>query len=296
MRVVMTGGSKGIGLVAAQQLLAQPGVQLLLGVNQSPAPAGAKTLPLKLDSLTDTRRFAADVVAWLAGARIDALLLNAGGQRPDVVGKSADGHELTFAINHLAPYLLVRLLLPHMAPGGAIIITASGTHDPAEKTGLPPPYHAHAAWLADPAADPQRDARPLTAGLRAYCASKLCNVLTVRQLAALPAVQAAGIRVMAYDPGLTPGTGLAQRQHWAVRTLVWPLLPLLVPFGRHMNHLADSGGALAALATTAPPPGRVYAALRKGRLNWPDPSELARDDAVAAQLWADSARLCGLPD
>ena len=98
MRVVMTGGSKGIGLVAAQQLLAQPGVQLLLGVNQSPAPAGAKTLPLKLDSLTDTRRFAADVVAWLAGARIDALLLNAGGQRPDVVGKSADGHELTFAI------------------------------------------------------------------------------------------------------------------------------------------------------------------------------------------------------
>ncbi len=84
-------------------------------------------------------------------------------------------------------------------------------------------------------------------------------------------------------------------QPWPIRVLIWPLLPLAVRFSKMMNSLADSGRGLFDLAmTAAPPPGRVYAALRTGRLTWPDPSELARDDAVMRQLWADSAALCEL--
>ena len=294
MNIVMTGASRGIGLVAARGLLARPGVRLIAGVREAPPPVGATALPLDLASLASVRAFAAAALAAVPDGGIDALVLNAGGQRPDVAQRSADGHELSFASNHLGPWLLLRLLLPHMAPGGRIVITSSGTHDPAERTGVPPPRHANARWLADPAQDPGLDASPTTAGMRAYAASKLCNLLTARQAALRPELVARGVRVLAYDPGLTPGTGLVRAQIWSVRVLLWPLLPLLVPFGRTMNRLADAGGALAALATEAPlPDGAVYAALRKARITWPAPSTLAQDDGVMQALWADSAALCG---
>ena len=293
--IVMTGATAGIGADAAMRLV-DPGIRLIAG-SRGAVVAGAETLRLDLASLASVRAFAMAVVDTLAGAPIDALVLNAGGQRGDVEARSADGHELTFATNHLAHYLLARLLLPHMAEGGRIVITTSDTHDPAEKTGVPPPRHADAGWLANPAGDPRRDPASRTAGMRAYSASKLCNVMTARSLAALPDVTARRISVIAYNPGLTPGTALVRDQPWAVRAFIWPLLPMLRPFVRFMNSLDAAGNALAGLATTTTPPThRVYASLRKGVLTWPEPSVLARDAAATTKLWADSAALVGLPE
>jgi len=296
MYIVMTGATAGIGKAAAAELLQRDGTRVIIGARgaAAAAPTGATVLPLDLASLASVRHFADAVVARLAGAPIDALVLNAGGQRPDTRARTVDGHEVTFATNHLAHYLLARLLLPHLVEGGRLVITTSDTHDPAEKTGVPPPRHADAGRLVHPETDPRPESGAV-AGLRAYSTSKLANMLTVRSLAALPEVAARHLTVLAYNPGLTPGTGLVRNQPWAVRALVWPLLPLLKPFVGFMNSLADAGGALAGLATTVtPPPGRVYASLRKGLLTWPDPSGLARDDKVRDALWADSARLVGL--
>lgn len=294
MQIVMTGGSRGIGAEALRHLTGS-NAHILLGVRGA-APAGTTGLPLDLASLAGVRRFAEAVIEALDGAAIDALVLNAGGQRPTVSERSADGHELTFATNHLAHFLLLHLLWPHLANGARVVITSSGTHDPDERTGVPPPRHANAHWLADPAQDPGLDANAITAGMRAYSASKLANLMTARIAATRAAVESHGISVVAYDPGLTPGTGLARQQHWAVRTLIWPLLPLLLPFGKTMNSLANAGRGLADLATTLrPPASRVYASLRKGRLGWPDPSTLACDEAACATLWQDSRALVGLP-
>jgi hypothetical protein len=130
--------------------------------------------------------------------------------------------------------------------------------------------------------------------MRAYSSSKLCNVMTARFLAASEAARAGGWSVFAYDPGLTPGTGLIRNQPWIVRKLVWPLLPLFVPLAKGMNTLDDAGRGLAELATSASAPaGRVYASLRKGQLTWPDPSVVARDDGATSALWQDSAKLVG---
>jgi NAD(P)-dependent dehydrogenase (short-subunit alcohol dehydrogenase family) len=293
--IVMTGATTGIGAAAAKRLLAQPGVRMITGARSGKGPKGADVLPLDLASLASVHGFAGAVGSALGSGGIDALVLNAGGQRPDVAARSAEGHELTFATNHLAHYLLLRLLAPRLNLGARVVITSSGTHDPAEKTGVPPPRHADALRLADPARDPQLSANPITAGMRAYSSSKLANLMTARHFAASPEAAARQIVVSAYDPGLTPGTGLVRDQMWVVRTLVWPLLPLLVPFRPGMNSLAAAGRGLAELATTeVPPPGRVYASLRKGRMTWPEPSELARDEAATARLWADSAVLTGL--
>jgi NAD(P)-dependent dehydrogenase (short-subunit alcohol dehydrogenase family) len=287
-RIVMTGATTGIGRVAAETLLARPRTSLTAGVRKpGTAPAGTRELPLDLASLASVRRFA----DALGPEPIDALVLNAGGQRPDADTRSDDGFELTFATNHLAHYLLLRLLEPRLAPAARVVLTSSGTHDPAERTGVPPPRHADARRLAHPETDPGRDASPLTAGMRAYSSSKLANLMTARALAA----RRPDLTVIAYDPGLTPGTGLVRHQHWAVRALVWPLLPLIQPFRPGMNSMADAGRALAALAISEQPPqGAIYASLRKGCIGWPPPSVLSRDEEATAQLWADSAELTGL--
>ncbi|MEV0623435.1 SDR family NAD(P)-dependent oxidoreductase [Nonomuraea sp. NPDC050404] len=292
--IVMTGGTSGFGAIAAERLAAAGGVRLILGARR---PAAAfESVPLDLTELGSVRAFAESVRGRLGGSPIDALLLNAGIILPDVTGRTADGFETTFAVNHLAHYLLARLLLPALADKAIVVLTTSGTHDPGTNAGLVPPRHADAGLLADPDRDPGRDSRPRRAGQHAYTASKLCAVLSARSLSAR------GLTVIAYDPGQVFGTGLAKdlplplRTAWSLlgaSVLGWPLSRV----NRHLNSRAAAGRTLGdlALGLATPPEGQVYAALRRGRLTWPAPSEQARSDELARVLWNDSAGLVGLP-
>ncbi|MEL4428111.1 hypothetical protein AAEH84_20380, partial [Shewanella indica] len=76
-------------------------------------PPGWRPLPLDLASLASVRSFA----AALPDEPITHLILNAGGQRSDDRARTIDGFETTFASNHLAHYLLLRLLMPRLALG-----------------------------------------------------------------------------------------------------------------------------------------------------------------------------------
>jgi NAD(P)-dependent dehydrogenase (short-subunit alcohol dehydrogenase family) len=255
-----------------------------------------------LTELGSVRAFAASVRERLGDTPVDALVLNAGMVRYDVTGRTVDGFETTFAVNHLAHYLLLRLLLPRLADGAIVVLTTSGTHDPANDAGLATPRHADAELLAHPDRDPDRDTRPRTAGQHAYTASKLCAVLTARALSGHPDVQTRRVTAIAYCPGQVFGTGLAKDLPFPMR-MAWSLLgtPLSWPLRRlngFLNTRPAAGNTLAdlALGLATPPDGRTYAALRRGQLTWPDPSELARRDDLAQALWNDSARLVGLSD
>lgn len=291
--IVMTGGTSGIGRIAAERMRDAAEARVLLGARR-PGPDGVETLPLDLTQLDEVRRFAAEVRDRLEGP-VDALVLNAGVSAPHVDVRTPNGFERTFAVNHLAHHLLARLLLDSLGRAARVVITSSGTHDPARSTRIPPPHHADAARLARPESDPDRDADPTVAGGRAYAASKLCNVLTVRAIAARPVARERGIRAIAYDPGPTPGTGLARHRGPGLRAL-WALLGS--PLGALLpgtSTVAAAGAALASLALGASPapPGRVYALLRRGELEWIEPSELARRDDVMEALWRDSEALVG---
>jgi NAD(P)-dependent dehydrogenase (short-subunit alcohol dehydrogenase family) len=289
--ILMTGGSRGLGLVAAEKLTGTAKTKIMGVRNHAIDLFGWETHPLNLASLTTVRSF----VSELPSEPITHLILNAGGQRPDADTRTIDGFEMTFATNHLAHYLLLRLLMPQLADGARVVVTSSGTHDPREKTGVPPPRHAKAEWLAHPDRDPNLDQSATVAGMRAYSSSKLCNLMTALYLARSEEAGARDWSVYAYDPGLTPGTSLVRNQAWIVRALVWPLLPLVTPFSKGMNSMANAGRGLAQLATTAEAPqDRVYAALRKGVLTWPDPSSIAQDTEALEALWDDSAELVGV--
>ncbi|WP_210250566.1 SDR family NAD(P)-dependent oxidoreductase [Bradyrhizobium paxllaeri] len=94
-------------------------------------------MPIDLASLASVREFA-DAVTWQLGdTRINVLVLNAGIHGSDAKQRSAEGYGLTFAVNHLAHYLLARLLLPHLADHGRLVITSSNMHDPPLKRIAP---------------------------------------------------------------------------------------------------------------------------------------------------------------
>jgi NAD(P)-dependent dehydrogenase (short-subunit alcohol dehydrogenase family) len=288
--IVMTGATAGLGEVAAQQISRTPHTRLIVGARSGRALGEIAVLPLDLARLESVGAFADAVIQRVDGARIDALVLNAGAQFPNVEQRTDDGFETTFAVNHLAHYLLLRLLLPQLAEQARVIITTSDTHD-SKTNPIAPPVHADAERLAHPGNGSELR---FIAGFRAYSASKLCNVLTARALAARPEAKEGHFCVTAYNPGFTPGTALQREWPIPVRVLM-TAITFIRPVLR-VNTVEQAGDILAqlTLGEIRPPDGRIYASLVKRRLTWPEPSDLALRDDLMNALWSDSARLVGL--
>jgi NAD(P)-dependent dehydrogenase (short-subunit alcohol dehydrogenase family) len=222
----------------------------------------------------------------LDGTKIDILIMNAGAQFGTTRHRTDDGFESTFAINHLAHYLLLRLLTPSLAKNATIVITTSDVHDPRMvpfgPKKLDPEELAH----------PKDKGQGFIPGIKAYASSKLGNLLTARAFDASADAQMNGIRVIAYNPGLTSGTSLFRAWPW------WAKLMMAVASRlRPVNSIEQAGNAIAdiGLGTIVPPNGRIYASLVKGRLTWPDPSDLAQSDTAMRGLWMESAQMVGLP-
>jgi NAD(P)-dependent dehydrogenase (short-subunit alcohol dehydrogenase family) len=208
------------------------------------------------------------------------------------VGRDKDRHphhECWGAINHLAHYLLLRLLTPSLAKNATVVLTTSDVHDPKDVPFGPKELNLEAL------AHPKDKNGGFGPGIRAYASSKLCNLLTARAFDASSDAQINGMRVIAYNPGLTPGTSLFRAWPW------WAKFPMVVASLLRpltgMNTIEQAGNAIAdlGLGTIVPPPGRIYASLVKGKLTWPDPSYLAQSDTVMRELWVESARMVGLP-
>ncbi|RTQ35740.1 SDR family NAD(P)-dependent oxidoreductase [Variovorax gossypii] len=292
----MTGATAGLGAHALQYIAAKADVRVIIGARGGGRTVhpGIETLPLDLSSLASVRKFASTIKLRLGDASIDALVLNAGMQTSSNEQRSANGFELTFAVNHLAHYLLARLLMPRMAAGGRLVITTSETHDPA----ITP--------IAPRTLDPWTLAHPITtgfgSGIRAYAASKLCNLLTAQSFAAMRDIKERKISVVAFSPGLTAGTSLGRDNSFVARLLVTLLMHTVfrVIGLFRPEYVAGtperSGEILAdvALGVISPPHGRIYLSLVKGKPTFPEPSELARSQSARDQLWSESAGMVGI--
>jgi NAD(P)-dependent dehydrogenase (short-subunit alcohol dehydrogenase family) len=286
---VMTGGTAGFGVVAAKRISDTPNTKLILGARDT-KNSSIDALPLDLARLSNVRSFTQALRQKLDGTKIDILILNAGAQFGNTKHRTEDGFESTFAINHLAHYLLLRLLTPSLAKNATIVITTSDVHDP--KMNPLGPKKLDPETLAHP----EDKGKGFIPGFRAYSSSKLCDLLTARAFEVSTGAQMNGMRVIAYNPGLTPDTSLYRAWPWwgklmmAVASTVRPLAGI--------NTVEQAGNAIAdlGLGTIVPPTGRIYASLVKGELTWPDPSELAQSDTAMQGLWVESAHMVGLPE
>ena len=254
--IIITGGNRGIGYECALQMARlAPNEQIIIAcrnaglgneaiksIEHKTGHQHLKCIPLDLASLQSVKDFAA-AFAKEKNNRIISLVNNAGLQNIGATKYTTDGFEETFGINHLGPFYLTHLLLPLMAENASITFTASGTHDPAQKTGVEPPVYITAQELAYP--EP-RNEKPDVAGLRRYSTSKLCNIMTVYELQRH--LQNTSIRVNAFDPGMVPGTGLA-RSYPPLLQFVWKnIMPVLTLLKRNVNNVKKSGANLANLA------------------------------------------------
>jgi NAD(P)-dependent dehydrogenase (short-subunit alcohol dehydrogenase family) len=296
---IVTGGNSGLGFHCARSLGADPGKIVVIacrddarGQDAQGKLAGlgckAQFMPLDLASLESVRAFP-DVFKTAGLPPLAGIICNAGGQNIGEPAKTRDGYEETFGVNHLGHFLLSNLLLPEIADGGKIIFVSSGTHDPAEKAPLPEPRYENARQVAADF-EPGRDA-----GLRRYTTSKLCNVYCTyefaRRLESSGDPRLRSIRVLAFDPGLMPGTGLARTYPAVLRFLWHYLLPAATLFQRNAHMPSKSGKRLADLATDFDSP--VTAKYYSDGKEKPS-SGLSYDLGNAKNLWETSAQMVGI--
>jgi len=217
------------------------------------------------------------------------VVCNAGVQVVSGASRSADGFELTFAVNHLGHFALVCGLLEQLARPARIVIVSSDTHDPDRRTGMPAPRYESAEELSSPRSEPGEPAQ--TSGRRAYTTSKLCNLLFAYELDRRLGQDRAGVTVNAFNPGLMPGSGLA-RDYPPVQRFAWRFVLPLLRFMPQVNSARSSGMRLAALVSDPRferVSGRYFDGLEEVRS-----SHDSYDLEKASDLWRTSERLAGV--
>jgi NAD(P)-dependent dehydrogenase (short-subunit alcohol dehydrogenase family) len=254
--IIITGANSGIGFECAMQMAklapddqiilacrnVQAGNEAIQKIKQKTNHKNLICLSLNLASLQSIRDFK-DAFLQLRDTAIIALVNNAGLQNIVKTAYTKDGFEITFGTNHLGGFYLTLLLLPYIEKKGSITFTASDTHDPSAKTAIEPPVFTSGRALAYPKESSEKDS---IVGQRRYSTSKLCNVMTTYILHEKLADKS--IRVNAFDPGLTPGTGLAKSYPAHLRFAWNNIMPVLKFFRKNTNSPATSGSRLANLA------------------------------------------------
>jgi NAD(P)-dependent dehydrogenase (short-subunit alcohol dehydrogenase family) len=270
--VVVTGASSGIGKQTAMELAARGAAVVLVCRSRERGEAAMADIKARTPD-ADLRLFLADLGVQaqvrrvasellVALPRIDVLVNNAG----TLMGRrqlTADGHETTFAVNHLAYFLLTKLLLPRLEASAParIINVASAMH----------------RWGHLDFDDLMYERRYNMGG--AYSRSKLANVLFTRELAR----RLEGKRVVANC--LHPGgvsTGINGQATWWFRAF----MNLARPFLLSGDEGADTVIWLATAAEAGEVSGEYFRKRRPART-----SDEARDMAVAARLWTVSEQL-----
>ena len=254
---IVTGANSGLGLACARALLEwNPAWHVVLAVRDPrrgrdaaahlPQPERCTVVALDLASLASVHSFI-DHYARAGLPPTRAVICNAGIQVTSGTRLTEDGVELTFGVNHLGHFALVKALLADLLSAPArIVIVSSDTHDPTKYTGMPAPRYTSAEALAHPRAEPAMSVAKL--GRQRYTTSKLCNVLFAYELDRRLGEAAQGITVNAFNPGLMPGSGLA-RDYGTLQRFAWRFVMPALRVLPQVHSPRQSGRHLAALAS-----------------------------------------------
>ena len=277
--MAVTGATSGIGFATAEALACRGAYVIGIGRSRERCEAAKRTIlgqcpGARVDfcvaDLSSQRQIwklsqeIADMLRENRYAGLDVLVNNAGAFSSYYVS-TAEGYELQWAVNHLAPFLLTHALLPQLeaAPAGRVITVSSGSH-----------YHCRIHWK-----DVQFRRRYRY--LKAYKQSKLANVLFTCELNR----RLAGTKVRAYaaDPGLV-NTEIGEKCTSGLACIVWKR--------RRCHGTSPKEGAATSIYLASEP------ALSPD-IYWKDctpktPNPYTKDEAAAKRLWDLSEQMCGI--
>ena len=272
---VITGASNGIGLATAVAL-GRKGFWLgLVCRNKARAQKVLHSLfrecpDTKVDIFladlsvqSNIRHLARDLQSEFPS--IDVLIHNAGVFCPDRV-ESADGIELTWAVNHLAPFLLTDLLFEHLFIGGPgrVVVVSSAAHRFGQINFADPELHSSYGMM------------------KAYCQSKLANVMFTFALARR--LSGSSITTNCLHPG-TVRTGLGNRAKGFLVALGHLISPILLS----PQQGAQSSVYLATSPEVEGVSGQYFESCRVSRSSTP-----SHDEEAQERLWELSAQTVGV--
>lgn len=267
--IVITGASDGIGRAAARRLSADGHRVVIVGRSPQKTQAladelGAPHHLVDFADLASVRALAADLAA--RHPHIDVLANNAGGVFGTERTVTRDGHETTFQVNYLAPFLLTRELMPTLVASRATVINTSSL--------------ANRLFARFDLDDLESDVsyRPV----RAYGNAKLAQILFTKELERRHGGE--GVTSTAFHPGAIAtnfsaerGSGMAGLYRWRLRDLV---LASPERGARTLVHLAEGEPGIDY------PTGRYFTNAKPARAN-----RLADDADLARELWDRSAAM-----
>lgn len=273
---LVTGATRGVGLATARALAAAGATVLVHGRDLQLGQSVAARLSRETGNpavrfvqadfmhLDEVRELAAQLQRL---PRLDVLINNAGLMDGTRRRCTAEGYDATFAVNHLAPFLLTNLLLPKLAQSAParLVVVASEAHRRVGGLDFDDLMNARVGFL------------------RAYERSKLANLLFVRALA--KRLTQPGVTVNGAHPGFV-ASGLFRSCPRSLRLL---LATLVRPFMRAPARGAATSVYLATSPEVEGESGGYYCDCRPVT-----PSAAAQCDAAAARLWDESVRLTGL--
>jgi len=274
--VLITGGTAGIGKATAIGLAALGARVAITGrdlprteaaaadIQGTTGNRGVDAFAADLSSQVEVRRVAAEVLA--AYPRLDVLVNNVGGSW-NTRHVTADGLERTFAVNHLAAFLLTNLLLDRLkASAPARVVTVSSA---AQSTGT--------IDFDDLQGEHEYSER------KAYPQSKLASLMFTYELARR--AEGSGVTANVLHPGVV-NTGFGAEDPGVI-------FKVLVPFMRPFMKSPAKGAATSIFLASSPSVEGVtgqYFANSAPRTS----SKASYDVAAATRLWQVSAGLAGL--
>jgi NAD(P)-dependent dehydrogenase (short-subunit alcohol dehydrogenase family) len=274
MQILITGGTNGIGFAAAQMLAARGANVAIVGRNEGRTQAAAAriravaaggvavgTFIADLSSQAAVRKLAAEVLSRYP--RLDVLVNNAGAMYT-TRQLTADGIELTWAVNHLAPFLLTTLLLDRLEASAParIITTASDAH-----RGAQLPFE-------------NLNAEHSYRGFGRYGQTKLANILFTLELARR--LEGRGVTAYCFHPGLV-ASGF-NRNNGLLMSLA---MTVLGPVSRSSEKGAETLVWLATSPQVAQTNGAYFVDERPAM-----PSPAGQDREAARRLWEVSEGQC----
>lgn len=288
---IITGPTSGYGLATAREV-AKHGTVVLVGRDREKLRAlqreiqekggHAETVVCDLSDVESVKRAAAEIVGL--GLPLGGLVNNAGIMqlRPT---KNARGWDMSYATNHLGPFVLTEALIPHLSDGANVVFIVSGVEDPERAPSKVAGFRGGRYISAEASARGEWEpGGAKNIGYNAYATSKQCELAAALEFAR----ETPRIHFNAVEPGFAPGTGLGRDANAFLRFVGRYLLSPLAPHIKYWSTPELTAPVVSNVLLNKEGKTGIYYDEKGHQI---EPSALVRDPQFRARVVAETRAL-----